>query len=521
MEVIRLDAPVVDGQTVSFAWSCDPPTTLYRDTAFELRFPASIDLERVPAAVWWRVALICLHSHWPLLRPCRVVLPVRLAPGEREFWLRMCDAGTATLEAHAGGSDVGRRIDIVESGPALEWPEPVPESSLVVACFSGGRDSLTQTALLQELGLTPLLVSVASAREGSIEHKTARRRQVLAEIQSRRGLELVEVESSLRGCWDNMYAVDRYQIAVSELTDTLLYFAAALVVAAARGASGVYLASEAEAQDSAEIDGQIVQIKHYMYTGATQRALSKLIAPLGIRYGALTYPLRQYQVMRLLGERYADLRDLQYSCWSMTGDEDVCSRCYSCFTNAFELMANGISPEEIRIDVVTLLRAHADWRPRTEDAHAVLPHSQIYWQFDSQLLRCLQKVTPKLAAGYITERWRGSGRAAEALAGYERMRSRALAVGVEPEPGYCADYLQLVDPPHRTGMAAIFDEYFEREDEAHHADRLQRILALSDWVTAPLARPELSCRDVRKPALIGAASSGTGGPNGFPLSGRS
>ncbi len=491
MEVIRLQTPEIDGQTVSFAWSCDPPTTLYRETGFELRFPASIDLEWVPAAVWWRVALICLHSQWPLLRPCRVVLPVRLAPGEREFWLRMCDAGTATLEAHAGGSDIGRRIEIVESGPALEWPAPVPESSLVVACFSGGRDSLTQTALLQELGLTPLLVSVASPREGSIEHETARRRDVLAEIQSRRGLELVEVESDLRGCWDNMFAADRYRVAVSELTDTLLYFAAALVVAVARGASGVYLASEAEAQESAEIGGQIVQIKHYMFTGATQRALSRLIAPLGIRYGALTYPLRQCQIMRLLSKRYSDLRDLQYSCWSMTGDEDVCSRCYSCFTNAFELMANGVSPEEIRIDLVTLLRAQADWRPRREDAHAVLPHVQIYWQFDSRQLRCLEKVTPELAAGYIAERWQGTERATEALAGYERMRSRALAAGVEPEPGYHAGYLQLVDHRHRAGLAAIFDEYFEREDEALHLARLQRSLDLSDWISAPLARPEL------------------------------
>lgn len=515
MEVIRLHAPVVDGQTVSFTWNCDPPTTLYRDTAFELRFPASIDLSRVPAAVWWRVALICLHSQWPLLRPCRVVLPVRLAPGEREFWLRMCDAGTVTLEAHAGGSDVGRGIDIVESGPALEWPEPAPESSLVVACFSGGRDSLTQAALLQELGLTPLLVSVASPREGSIEHETARRRQVLAEIQPRRGLELVEVESSLRGCWDNMFAGDRYQIAVSELTDTLLYFGAALAAAAARGASGVYLASEAEAQHSAEIRGQIVQIKHYMYTGATQRALSMLIAPLGMRYGALTYPVRQFQIMRLLGERYADLRDLQYSCWSMTGDEDVCSRCYSCFSNAFELMANGISPEEIRIDVMTLLRANVDWRPRKEDTHAVLPHVQIHWQFDSQLMRCLQKVTPKLAAGYIGNRRRDTEQATEALAGYERMRSRVLALGVEPEPGYCAGYLQLVDPPHRDGLAAIFDEYFDREDEALHRDRLERSLAVSDWISAPLARPELAWRAVRKPTLIGTTTSGTGGPNGF------
>jgi 7-cyano-7-deazaguanine synthase in queuosine biosynthesis len=502
MEVIRLHAPVTDRQTVSFTWSCDPATSLYRGTGFELRFPVSIDLSRVPAAVWWRVALICLHSQWPLLRPCQIVLPVRLPPGEREFWLRMCDAEAATLEAHAGGNDVGRQIDIVGSGPPLEWPGPAQDPSLVVACFSGGRDSLAQTALLQELGLTPLLVVTSSPREGSLEHETARRRHVLAEIQSRRGLELVEVKSNLRSCWDNMYAAGRYQVAVSELTDTFLYFAAALAVAAARGASGVYLASESETLDSIEICGQIVQIKHFMFSEATQRSLSTLCAPLGISYGALTYPLRQFQLMRLLGKRYADLRDLQYSCWSMDRDEQVCSRCYSCLTNAFELMANGISPAEIEIDLVTLLRANADWRPRTEHASSVLPHVNIFWQFDLQLLRCLEKVTPEIAAAYIGEQWRHSEQATEALADYKRMRSRALAVGAEPEPGYRAGYLQLVEEQHRDALAAIFDEYFEREDEALHVARLQRSLALSGWITAPLARPELESLARRKPGAL-------------------
>jgi hypothetical protein len=46
-----------------------------------------------------------------------VVLPVRLDPGEREFWLRMCDAQVATLEAYASASDTARAIDLVEREP--------------------------------------------------------------------------------------------------------------------------------------------------------------------------------------------------------------------------------------------------------------------------------------------------------------------------------------------------------------------------------------------------------------------
>jgi hypothetical protein len=370
----------------------------------------------------------------------------------------------------------------------------VAESSSVVACFSGGRDSLTQTALLQELGLTPLLVTVASPRQGSIEHETTRRREVLAEIQSRRRLELVEVQSSLRGSWENGFSFDRYGLSVNELTDTLLYFAAGLAVAAARGVPAIYLASETEAQESVKLGGQIVQIKHYMYTGATQRSLSKLLAPLGIRYGGLTCPLYQFQVMRLLGQRYADLRDLQYSCWSMTSYDGICSRCSSCFSNALELMANGISPEEIGIDLVTLLRSQADWRPRTEDANSALPHVYLYWIFDAQVLRCLDKVTPVVAAHHLPERRRGSQAATEALAGYERMRSGALAAGVEPEPGYRAGFLELIHPAQRAGLAAILDEHFEREDEARHGAMVQRSLTLSDWISAPLEHPELGWR---------------------------
>ncbi len=248
--VIRIAEPVVAGQTARFAWTVEPASDLYRRTTFELSFPDSVALGRVPRQMWWRVALVCLHSHWPLLRPCRVVLPVALGDGEREFWLRLCDAEIVTLEANAGHRDTARAIELVERGPALEPLEPVADAGVVVACFSGGRDSLTQAALLHELGEQPVLVTTTSPREGSIEHETPRRRHVMSEVQRRRGLELVEVHSDFRGCWDNNFAAVRYRRSVNELTDTFLYFAAALVVAVARGARSVYLASETEVQES-------------------------------------------------------------------------------------------------------------------------------------------------------------------------------------------------------------------------------------------------------------------------------
>ena len=93
---ITLAPPEVLGGEVQFDWSVTPATQLYKQTSFDLRFPPSVALARVPESLWWRIGLMCLHAHWPLLRPCRVVLPVALPPEEVEFWLRLTDAAVAT-----------------------------------------------------------------------------------------------------------------------------------------------------------------------------------------------------------------------------------------------------------------------------------------------------------------------------------------------------------------------------------------------------------------------------------------
>ncbi len=327
---IHLRPPAIAGRTATISWSVTPATELYHATEFSLRFPDSVDLSGVPDALWWRVALLCLHSQWPLLRPCRVVLPFRLDPGEREFWLRMCDAEVATLEGWAGGGDFARRIDIVESGSPLESPDPVAPSTLAAACFSGGRDSITQAALLSELGFTPLLVTTHSPREGSFELETPRHKQVMADIQARRGFELIEVGATLRGSWELGFTAERYPARDHRDRGS---------VPVLRGGPGRGVRPRCELDlprvrgggpGELWFGGQIVQFRHFTCSAATQRSLSALFARFGISYGGLTYPLRQFQVQRLLGERYPDLRDLQDSCFSMALDEAACSRCAEC-----------------------------------------------------------------------------------------------------------------------------------------------------------------------------------------------
>ena len=98
MRTVVVDPPEVGEREVGFSWRVDPPSELYARESFNLRFGDRLDPRELPEDIWWTVALLCLHGHWALLRPCRVELPVELPPGEREFWLRLIDAAVETLE---------------------------------------------------------------------------------------------------------------------------------------------------------------------------------------------------------------------------------------------------------------------------------------------------------------------------------------------------------------------------------------------------------------------------------------
>jgi perosamine synthetase len=488
---IAIAEPSISQHEATFSWSVAPDSPLYRQTTFHLRFPESVDLAPVPESLWWRVVVMCLHAHWPLLRRCRVLLPVRLSPGESEAWLRLTDAAVATLEAHAGGDDVGRSIEIVESGSMLPlFPSVEAGNGGVVSCFSGGRDGTVQAAMLTELGEKPTLVTVTSPVPWGNDHSAHRRREVLDEMARRRSLELIEVASDMRAGWDNGFSIERYGVAVNELTDTFLYLAAAVVVAAARGTATVLMASEADVQQNAKRAGMVVQARHFMYSAATHRALTALFEPAEVRIGSLTYPLRQFQVQRLLTERYSDLRDLQFSCWELARDEVACSRCAECRGIALNLVSSGVPPAVAGIDLVKLLLAHADWEPgrrssQVETGNGALPRTLAGRAHEQQELRCLAD-TP---VQQVAELMNGEHPDAErrlALDIYERLRGSALGLEIEREPGYPTGYLELVDETLRDGVQAIFDEHFAPAPPDSYSRMLRNTRALSGWIAAPL-----------------------------------
>jgi len=329
LTTVTLDAPIIDDHRVTFSWNVEPSSTLYeRDTTFYLQFPDDVDCRAIPERLWWFVAFTCLHSHWLLLRPCRIVIPVALAEGESEFWLRLMDSEIVTLEAHRGTRFFDRCIEIIEGDVVLPQFVSMPDRGICACAFSGGKDSLLQAALLNELVDELILVTTTSPMAPHEDHVTPRRRYVLSESSRRLDARLVEVTSNYRGLWGLGYAANLgYPLAVCEMSDMFLYFVSLLVSAVALGATHLFLASEAEVQANAASEAGVVQMTHFAYSTITQQALQSLLAPLGIVYCSLTSPLHNNQVQRLLWSRYAGVCELQYSCWLVKTNEAACSAC--------------------------------------------------------------------------------------------------------------------------------------------------------------------------------------------------
>jgi perosamine synthetase len=504
--IIDIAEPVVGDHEVVFAWKVTPRHGLYERESFVLRFPEDVDISNVAPGLWLRLALMVLHIHWPLLRPCRVRVPATLEPGEAELWLRLSDAAQATLEAHSGGDDFERSVELVTRGPRLPPGGPAAhdaESSPppgIVSCFSGGRDGLVQAAMLSELGERPTLVTVTAPCPWDHEHDTRRRRQVLDELPRRREVELIEVYSDMRSAWNNT-AAHRYNIGVNELTDTLLWLAGAIGVAAARRARLVLMASETEVQTNARRAGTVVQARHFVYSAATHRALAAAIAGSGIGIGSLTNSLRQFQLQRLLSDRYGDLRDLQYSCWNAGVHETACSACGECRGIALNLAAAGVDPAIAGIDLVTLLLSQAGWEPgerhvaHTRPDDELLPMRRGGRAHEMQELRSLMALTPD-AVRDIVNGTRTVAEREHAVAVLQKLQTRAARFELEPEPGYQPGYLELLDEPGlRAGVKAIADEHFSPAPEDSYGDALRNTRLLARWITAPMGDAVQARRD--------------------------
>ena len=481
-------------RALAFEWSVDPASGLYRRTSARLQFPEGIDLTRLPPALPWAAALLCLHAHAIFLRPCRIRLPVRLPPGWRAFWERLIALEAYTADAMRGEEAAGPAT-LEDDGPPADLPAPArpppgPDDRAASA-FSGGKDSLLQAALLAEFTRRPLLVNVRSPMPPHRDQDTRRRREVLAEIVRRRDVELCEVESDFRSCWNNRWPAELgFGAAVNEVTDTHLYAAALLLAGAARGAPRLFLASEAEAQESADWEGRPVFHPHVMYAVVVQRALSRLIEPFGLRLGSLIAALPSERVQGLLARRHADLADLAYSCWSATDERAMCSACGKCLHVSFGALGQGLNAEAFGADWPRLLRFALDWRPKPVDGPERLrPLLESRRRLNGQCVRAVRTLTTPGFARLLRRarpgRWRERSFWA-ALYVYARLRYRFRRRAVEPSPGWWPEFLAFADPALREPMGRLYAETGPADATGRGAENADRARRASEEVAAAL-----------------------------------
>jgi hypothetical protein len=486
---VALEPPEVGAGRVRFRWRVEPPAAVYRRSEFELRLPDALEASRLPDALWWRLGILCLHPTWLFLGPCRVRIPVGLAPGEAEFWRRLLEAEKCSLEGHRAQPDWALPVELDAGGPPLTPLPSLPAGERCASAFSGGKDSLLQAALLAELTPRPLLVAVTSHGRGLDDHRAARRRWLLGEVERRRDVELVEVESDFRDVARNRHSRELgLPAGVNELVDTFLYLAGLVAVGFARGVARLHLASEAEVQQNLERDGRVVQHPHGVYSTATLAALSALLAPAGVRVSSLTAPLHAWQVQRLLWTRHPDLAELQFSCWRVGPDQAWCNGCALCLRAAYGILAAGGRPSRVGLDLARLLPRMRDWQPPPPPAPPGLPSDAVRWRLNQHAARMMADTPPAEVLRDLPAWRRATPAGGRARSAARALCERARALAPAPLPGWRPGFASQLDPRLRPRLDSLYAASFAAEPEDAYAPVLERSERLAAWLAAPLAR---------------------------------
>jgi hypothetical protein len=479
----RLEAPRVGEHEVEFKWDVTPRTELYIRTGFRLTFPPELELERVPEALWLRIAMICLHPQWALLAPCRVELPAYIGPAEREFWRRLTYTVGRQVRAYGGEAATVCPIEIHDDGPALRPVAIAAGTGRAAAAFSGGKDSLAQAGLLAELTERPLLVATTSPVPWANDHVGASRERVLSEIAERLPVDVIEVGSDFRCSWDNGFS-ERHgaKQTVNELTDVLLYQATTVAAAAASGIGRAFMASEAELQYNASAGGEVLQHAHSAAAAVTHGALGAMLRPFGLGLSSMTYALHTEQVQALVLGRYREIADLQFSCWSAIEGSQACGECSQCYEIAAMLLDHGLSPELVGIDPARVVSAWSE--------APIIPPVELRLRLHparrprDKLFRIVGRTPVERVAEILA----GDPGREQAVEAYARLRER---VSAEPEPpptpGFIAGFVDLLDDDLREGLRAIFaDEGFTPSADPEHALMCKRSRSLTRWIADPL-----------------------------------
>lgn len=475
---IRFQPLALNSSSVHVAWTISPVSALYKQNHFTLDFGDALDPRELPLKLWWTVVFLCMHSHWNLLRPCRIILPVTLPEDEIEFWQRLLDSQRVTLEKYRGTTDFARTIEIVCAGSMLEEAALIDTGARYATCFSGGKESLLQAGLLCELTERPLLVTLYSPLPPLKDQDSPWFGYALREICKRRVCELVEVKSDWRGNWNSGFPRTLgYGQAVSEISDTFFYSAVMFALAFARDIPNCLIAAEFFPHFPSSYHGRIVQDFYFMYDQITLGALDGLFGRFGMAYGSLISALSQYQVMALLHTRYPDLGALQISCYSITDESQrYCNCCEKCLRIAVCMLSLGLDPASIGLDVQSLFPARRTW-PGVSHFE-----SGEYAQYAASLINpnAVKKFMPR-----PTWRERILYRQAETVRILDHFISECRPIAQPFYGQHRRSRMKYVNAGLRDALDALYSQYWELDPTDRRADEQAMDQAIA-WITAPL-----------------------------------
>ncbi|MBK8316153.1 MAG: hypothetical protein IPL01_19940 [Acidobacteria bacterium] len=476
---IRFKPLQITQSTVRVEWEMTEESPIYLRTHFTLDFSEVLDPRTLPLKLWWTVAILCIHSHWNLLRPCRIVLPVTLDPDEIEFWLRLLDHERVTLELTRKGNDFARTVEITCEGPILTQ-DPLPEKTdRYAATYSGGKDGLLQAAVLCEFTENPLLLNVVSPMSGMSDHDCLQRDRALDEFKRRRNVEMVVVKSDLRSIWPD-YEISKnlgYQKSMSMITDSYLYGASLFAVAAARGIGTIAMATEFDRYPNQTTDLSLPAI-----FGTSLLAISvfdSIFGRWGIRYHSLIAPFNNFQVMQLIRRRYPDLADIQISCsWIGNNSDQYCNRCNKCLRTAMMLLALGEDPASLGLDLEKMFGDYIYYDYELN----VGKGASIGWAASMIDMPAARKLFPPRGIfDRLTMRERRSFRIFSSIV--KRLSENAdPKVVMTHEAG-----LRLLPPELRDRLRSLSLEYWPETDPDNGTDDEMTIFETTfNWITEPL-----------------------------------
>jgi len=466
MNRFELHRPAITDSGVTCSWT-DGNSGLYRRQNFQFEIA---NASRIPERLWLLLAMMCLHSHWILLRPCRIELPHQLLPGERDLWIRLLQIEFQTLEGHRDQPDHDLDIELVEGKLILPAPVAIEDSNRCSTAFSGGRDSLAQAGLLLECSTRPLLVATTSPMPPLHDQSTTRRQEVFSALSSRADLLFREIHSDFRSSWDNAFAARKgYPVSVNAMTDTFLYTAAAVAASWLEGYPNVLLASESEVSDNATKDGHVVLFHHFMYSIPVQYGLSLLLKPWGIKHGSLICPLRGPQVQSMLCRRFPELARLQYSCWKVSEKESACSSCSKCLLTGFGILASDGNPAIVGLNVAKLMRYAALYKPRLVDPRDIGPlaRNRVTYEHGMNIMRSIRDTRLSTFLRHCPGLlWHPSGW--RTMVAYIRASRRSRRMNIPPPSGWRHAYGIFIPEVLREQILAIYQSMFTAADPASY-----------------------------------------------------